>query len=226
MKLISICERRSMMRTFRSLGGLLAVAASLGLATVASANLLVNPGFETDNASAGDVGPGTASGWTGSFNSDFVTASFAHTGKQSLKQFGVDAGEFQRFAATPTSSWSATAFIMTPSTDELKGNEGSNIQIQFLDASLNVLATANPGIQFDSSAAPDTFTQISLLNAAAVPGTAFAQILLFTGPDSVQTGAAGGAVFWDDVTFDQAPEPVSLGLLAMGGLLAVRRRRA
>ena len=50
------------------------------LAGAANAQLL-NPGFEADNASAGDV-PG-ATGWSG-FNSRFTTANQAHSGTDLL----------------------------------------------------------------------------------------------------------------------------------------------
>jgi hypothetical protein len=191
----------------------------------ASANLLLNSGFEANDASAGDVA-GPATDW-GQFNAGYISAAHAHTGTNSLKQFATDAGEYQAVPAGPNQTWTATAWIMTSSTDQLSGPLGSNIQIQFLDASGNALATANPGLQFVSTDPADTWTQLTLADAPSVPGTAFAQILLFTGPYSGLPGTAGGSVFWDDASLTNTtavPEPASLGLLAAAGLLVMRRR--
>jgi MYXO-CTERM domain-containing protein len=189
---------------------------------------LVNPGFESPDASAGDV-PGTATDWTGSFNSNFISTAFAHSGTQSLKQFGQDAGQHQRLpvgSVNPGDLVSATAWIFTPSNDKLAGPQGSNIQIRFFNAAGGTIATADPGLQFNANSPADTWTQLSLIDAPAPAGTATADILLFSGPYSGLPGIAGGAVYWDDATLTVVPEPASIAVgLAGLSLLAARRRR-
>jgi hypothetical protein len=193
---------------------------------------LNNPGFESPDASAGDVGSTggfTAPGWTGSFNVNFVSAAHAHSGTQSLKQFGTDAGQFQEL---PTGSVNggdlvtATAWIFTPANDKLVGSEGSNIQIRFFNAAHNVIAVADPGIQFNANSPADTWTQLSLNNAPAPAGTVSADILLFSGPYSGLSGAPGGAVFWDDATLAVVPEPAGLAIAGLAGAGLLARRRA
>ena len=68
------------------LGCGLALAALLSFGAVSSASAqLVNGGFESPDASGGDVAG--SDGWN-SFNFVFTTAAIAHSGTQSLKTFG------------------------------------------------------------------------------------------------------------------------------------------
>lgn len=206
---------------------LLAAVASLAVTGAASANLLINAGFDEPDASAGDVfGPPTD--WDG-FNQNFTSAAFSRdAGGQALKQFGQDAGAFQTFAATPDSSWSISAYVFMPSVDKAAGATAGFLQIQFLDASQNVITVASVEV-INANSAADTWTLVQMPNAPAVAGTAFVRPLLFTGPYSATPGPGGnsGSIWWDDVVFEQAvPEPASLAMLAAGGCVALLRRRS
>ena len=102
---------------------------------------LVNPGFETDNASAADV-PG-ATGW-GGFNANFTTRAFAHTGTQSLKVFGPffqfgGAGAVQAQPAVAGTSYTASAFVFSPSADQVNGTNFAVVKVEFLDVSNAVI---------------------------------------------------------------------------------------
>src|SRR4051794_29600021 len=91
--------------SFVQCGAVMAATLFMGAAT-ARANVLLNPGFETPSAAAGDVGvaPGTSS-WNG-FNGAFITAATQRTGAQSGKAFGNPGGMYQDFAAAPGQTWS------------------------------------------------------------------------------------------------------------------------
>jgi len=201
-----------------------AIAAGLGImSSTASANQLTNPGFETDNASAGDVAG--ASGW-GQFNFAFTTKSVTpHSGTQELKVFGPffiggGSGVTQAVPASPGQSFSASAWLRDDSSDPMLGSNFAQVQLQYLDSSNNVIVT-------DSS---PNFTALDPINTwekesasgIAPAGTAKAQIVLVH--VQINNPVTGGSVFFDDASLDLVPEPGSLALLGIGGLLAARRR--
>ena len=207
-----------------------AAIAALGMSALTSAasaqNVLTNPGFETDNASAGDVA-GPPTGWNG-FNASFTTRSVTpNSGLQDLKVFGPffdggGAGVVQGgFAASPGQAWTASAFFRDDSSDAMQGTNFAVAQLQFLDASNTVLAT-DESPHFTAANPLNTWT-LESANGVAPAGTATAQIVLVH--VQLNNPVTGGSVFFDDANLGVAPEPASLGLLGIGGLLAMRRRR-
>jgi hypothetical protein len=192
-----------------------------------SANVLTNPGFETDDASAGDVAGAT--GWSG-FNSSFTTRSVVpHSGLQDLKVFGPffvggGAGVVQGgFAATPGQAWTASSWLRDDSSDAMQGTNFAVVQLQFLDSTNTVLSTFESP-HFTAADPVNTWEQ-ETANGAAPAGTTSAQIVLVH--VQINNPVTGGSVFWDDASLAVAPEPGSLALLGIGGgLLAMRRRKA
>ena len=210
---------------------LVAATAALAVAAIslpASANLLANPSFESPDVGLGDA-PGTA-GWT-SFNAVFTSAAHARTGAQSLKMFGGNSGAFQDFAATPGTNYAGSVYVADVGGDPLADGQIAAVNIEWRDAGGNQIsfvttrvltgATSTPGPE----TGPDVFVRGDVMGIAPA-GTATARFVLITG--NFDGGQAGGAPFFDDANFDVAssvPEPASLGLLAVGGLLLARRRR-
>ena len=123
----------------------------------AGSNLLVNEGFESPDASGGDIGgcgSGTFGGWI-SFNCNFITSNTrnnnppgtfyspgAHDGSQLLKQYGGDAGAFQTVAASPGDTVDASAYAMSWSGDAF--NNVGLLQIFFYDAAGDNITDPDP----------------------------------------------------------------------------------
>lgn len=208
----------------------LAVASAAALLVLGTAlptkAVLVNPGFELNNASGGDV-PG-ATGW-GGFNDNYTTDDFAHTGTQSLKVFGPffpggGAGTTQRQPAVVGTSYTASGFVFSPSTDAINGTNFAVVKLEFLDAGNGVIqAFESP--QFNASSGLDNWVSRSA-SGIAPAGTVNAQIVLVH--VQLNNPVTGGAVFFDDADLSlTVPEPgtLALGAVCAASLFARRRRR-
>lgn len=197
---------------------------ALSLAAGAANAALVNPGFEANDASAGDVYGAT--GWNG-FNFYYTSAAQQRTGSQSLKLYGDfspggASGAFQDQPATAGELYSASAWALNPSADPIQGSNFGLVQLIFLNSGGTPIGTFESP-QFGSSATQDTWTSVSATGVAPV-GTTNARIQLL----HVQANnpVTGGSVYFDDTSLAVVPEP-SLGLAGLTLLVgfATRRRR-
>src|SRR5687768_3673505 len=195
---------------------------AFGLAGAAEA-ALINPGFEFNDASGGDV-PG-ATGW-GGFNFNFTSDDFANTGTQSLKVFGPffqfgGSGAVQAQPAVPLTSYTASASIFSPSNDQITPGNFAVVKLEFLDAGNNVIGFVESP-QFTASSPADTWTPLSATGIAPV-GTVTAQIVLVH--VQLNNPPTSGAVYFDDADL-AIPEPAlgATGLIVLGGIAARRRR--
>ncbi len=206
------------------------------VAHTASAQLL-NPSFEAPDASAGDV-PGTAD-W-GTFNNVFTTRQEARTGLQSLKTFGPffqtgGSGAVQALPATAGQVWQGEIYALNASSDPIDNMDFGVYKIEFLDVN-NVLVDCGDGPGspiagcnvYESNAidgiAPMDQWQLLGVGGVAPAGTVSAQAVIVKVD---LDGVNGGSIFWDDASLRVVPEPASIGLLGLGGLaLLFRRRRA
>ncbi len=197
-------------------------------------DLLTNGGFESPDASGGDVACST--GWQcfnpGNFTNNTAGPAFGpvsrEPGSQSLKQFGVDAGAFQTVEAIPGAPYTASVWAMNWVGDPL--NNLGIVQLTFWDGpngTGNVLGTAeafvdpiddgvNIYLPVQDGAETSDWTQVTV-SATAPAGTVSARLLLLhvlTPP-----APAGGTVRWDDARLigpALSPPPASQ-LLANGG---------
>jgi len=192
------------------------------------ANVLLNPGFESPDASGGDVAGSTS--WN-AFNAAFTTISVPpHSGTQTLKVFGPffqfgGAGVVQGgFAATPGQSWSASSWLRDDTSDPMQLSNFAVVQLQFLDAG-NAVLTTFESPHFTIADPTNTWVQ-ETANGVAPAGTTTAQIVLVH--VQLNNPVTGGSVFWDDASLAQVPEPATLGLVgaALGSLALRRRHRA
>ena len=218
-------------RSFRTLLGL-AAAGMLMTAGTASANLLVNPGFE----SPAIVFPGPpeyfgAPGWTdfggGTFTIDAVVFGPAgpHSGTQGLKMFGgCCSGVFQQFAASAGQTWDGGAWVLNDSADPMANGQVAAVNIEWLDAGFNQISFISNGT-FTASSALNAWS-LQTISGVAPSGTAWARLVLITG--DFLPGGAGGAPRYDDAFMDIRPVPVPAAVWLFGsglGLLGVLRRR-
>ena len=204
----------------------LAAAAILISPGVASATLLVNPDFD-----AGPVGPGIQ-GWT-TFGNVFTEAVTPLSGTQTGKMFGNFSGGFnvsgmfQSFPASPGSSWQLS-FASRHNTGDLIPGDGPNgpipddnwvvQKIVFKDAG-NVEIGAVESIILDGSFAPDVWHMNAPITGVAPAGTVSVEAFALY----LQPLFDGGAAFLDNAVF--TPEPATLAVLGLGGLVVARRRR-
>ena len=226
--------------TKKGLTVLAAVAALIS--TNASANLLVNSGFEDPLLVDPEVDTGATPGWTGfsNFGGPFIVnglgfpSALPNSGLNSLKAFGT-AGVFQTFATNPGEAWDGNVFVLNNSNDAMDGGMTAAINIEWkkADGSASDITpfisngTFNCNLGDCTNAPQDVWTQI-FISGVAPDDAAFAQLTLITG--DFQEGSWGGAPQFDDAFFDRAPAvpvPAAVWLFGSGllGLVGVARRR-
>jgi hypothetical protein len=208
----------------------------------ASANVL-NPSFESPDASGGDIG--CSADWS-CFNNAFTSSNnynpgggfvnpTAYDGTQVMKQYGGDGGAVSSsVAASEGDTVSASVRAMNWSGDAF--NNLALLQIGYLDSGGGVIGTVdifadsvgNQAYQLlpQDGGEPSDWTLMEV-SGTAPAGTAGAQILLL---HILTDGTpASGSIFWDDVNLTVTPIPVPAAVWLFGsgliGLVGVARRR-
>lgn len=214
-----------------------------------AANELTNGGFETPDASGGDVFNAPGAPWQG-FNDPstrFTTASLALSGNQSVKTFGPfdfiggGTGATQKIPAMENAPYDAHVFAQHITGDALAGGNFGVFKIEFLDANMQFVAglgepAGTPLVGYNVfESAPinansplDTWLKLDA-SGFSPPGTEFVQAVLV----QVQLGDAtggftGGAVYWDDAFVMKVPEPTGValaGLAVVAGVVGYRRNK-
>jgi hypothetical protein len=214
----------------------------MGLAATSAwaTNLITDPGFESQTV-APNPDPTNAPGWS-TFNGAAFSnsAAPAHTGSWVMSMpagkggFTVP-GAFESFAASPGQTYTLSGWVYTPSTLTPLENDFAILQLAYFTGSaLN--ATPNSGSGANGTTGvnigdpnPATPTDVAIL-----PGTwTFASVTGTTPAGTNSLGAfllningdANATFDFDDISLTLAPEPASIGLFAIGGLAALRRRR-
>jgi hypothetical protein len=208
-----------------SVGGVCALSAAVLACNTASANLIVNSGFEMGGA-AGAPDVYGASGWTafGNVFNEFSPNPLAagpHSGIGSLKEFGTFpgvSGAFQSFPAAAGEAWSASGFGLNSSGDAMQADNFGLLKVSFQDAGgTELLGLESAHITISSPL--DQWQQLDV-NGIAPAGTDHVNIFALF----VQPNFNGGSTIFDDVT--AVPAPGSMGLLIASGLALGRRRRS
>ena len=212
-----------MTRTHTLAAGLSGIALAAG---AASAQLLVNPGFElNDQTMETDDVVGFEE-----FGPTFVNQALPRTGSNSLKAFG-EGGVFQDFAVSPGDTAAASAFAANPEFDALGDDQIAAVNIEFFDAGGGLLERLSTTIIDGTNSPADSGFAFGEVSGVAPAGSATARFVLVTGAFFDVDGdggtlEGGGAPFFDDANFSitPIPEPAAAGLLAVAGLGLLGRR--
>ncbi|MFN9992911.1 MAG: hypothetical protein ACK54H_06165 [Phycisphaerales bacterium] len=163
-------------------------------ASFAAVNLngLANGGFESNFVN-----------WT-KFNNAFIDSTFVRTGTKSVKMFGCWCGPynatgcFQDTPATAGEAFEATAYVGTKGADRISGDNFAVLNIEFRDAGNNLISYVSAPAA-DANTAPDVWHPVTV-SGVAPAGTVKARVV----PLHIQPATAGGAVWFDDITFGPA----------------------
>jgi hypothetical protein len=201
-------------------------AGSLG--TGVGTNLLGNAGFESPSVSNATTPPG---GWT-SWGTSYLNTQYAHTGAQSLEEYGPNSGVLGSFSVTPGVSYTGSVYAMTPANNPLTGPEGAFLQIAFHDSNGNQISSdwvtlltsaSSPGGPISGSVGNQGWNTFS--TTAVAPGNAATAVFtLQVGPYTGQPGTAGGAAYFDDAQFGPTAvngAQVSAGSLSNSGTITL-----
>ena len=196
-----------------------AVAALICGGTATAANLLGNPGFETPDASIGDVSNAPGAPWIpfASPTDRYTSQTVARSGSQSLKLFGPfdfiggGVGATQKVPASPGDVFVGEIYAQTRSSDPIEGDDFGVYKIEFLNSAMGLVSGVVGGLagvdvfesnRFDITSPQDEWTKLGIGTAPAPAGTAFANVVIV----KVQLGTnfmlpfRGGSIFWDDAS--------------------------
>jgi len=209
-----------MNRTRTLFGAAVALTLSFSAWTTQAQNILVDPGFETQD------------GWT-LFSGAAYSQAYAHTGSWSMYDSAVNnvPGSFEAFPASAGQEYDLTGYGLTPA--PLLGSPAFGIiQLTFFsgpDATGNNLGTvlagsgnAQTSAQINGGTTPGVWTFLDTGIATAPAGTesiaAYTIYVDFSGNNQ--------GVYFDDLSLTQVPEASTLVLIGAGLLvLAVGFKR-
>ena len=188
-----------------------------GIAPLPAANVLTNPGFESDPAGQNQILPGWTAYGGNAYNE---TGADARSGGNYFKVYQAFNGQvnytgvYQDYISGPGASYTADGWAKTISPDALAGQNSAWLEVTFRDANANVLAlyrssriTANGfpkntwlELPVTNEYNPDTYA-ITNVTAALVapPGTYFVRYqVVFQG----DAATSAGSVYFDDLNLN------------------------
>ena len=194
----------------------------VSMVSIASANLLVNPSFETEGSSAG-----LAAGW---YESGDAASVFRHeylphgAGDFSIALrhgTGTFKGVYQSVATTIAEDDVLTFSAWVYAVQGEGYTTSGKLSITAWDGTVN--HTLASSVVFDGLTSR-TYTQITATVDISTLDQATKDAVIGVAPTAFIIGY-GGYSWVDDASFTSVPEPATMALLGLGGLL-LRRRKA
>ena len=216
------------MNKLKSVVGVALTLLLLVMVGSASANVLVNPGFESPTTpSPPPEYYGAGDGWTsfggGIYTIDSSVGIPPNSGNQLLKMFGgCCSGAWQQFACSPGEKWNGGVWMRSDSADPLAGGQVAAVNIEWIQADGTTQSTIIPFISngtFTAASPQDVWT-LQTITGIAPADAAFARLVVITG--DFLPGGPGGAPFYDDAFFENLG-PVPVQETTWGGVKALFR---
>jgi hypothetical protein len=181
------------------------------------AELLTNGNFE--DGDTGQLGVVAIPGWNSWGDAGWHNDDAGRViDTKGMKFWWDSAGMWQDFAATAGTTYDYSVQVMDSSGDTSANNWDLQIEAEFYNATDTQIASAALGY-FDSTIQPDD-TWVEIGDSIVAPaGTTYGRVVIrmWDWNDTI-----GGALYFDNVSV--VPEPASLILLGLGGLLLRRRQ--
>ncbi len=196
------------MNKLKSVVGVALTLLLLVIVGSASANVLVNPGFESPTTpSPPPEYWGAGDGWTsfggGIYTIDSSVGIPPNSGNQLLKMFGgCCSGAWQQFPCSPSEKWNGGVWMRNDSADPLAGGQVAAVNIEWIQADGTTQSTIIPFISngtFTAASPQDVWT-LQTITGIAPADAAFARLVVITG--DFLPGGPGGAPFYDDAFFE------------------------
>jgi PEP-CTERM motif len=220
--------------------GSFGLASALFVSAASAQNLLTDPGFELQTA-APNPNPTGIPGWGNFGGANFLSTPLAHSGSWVLDTpdngggYNVP-GSYQTFIASPGQTFTLSSYVYTPNALVAQSNDYAILQLDFYSGAApsdyamgTDYLTVGTDIGTPAGAAPAglvtlpqaTWTLASVSATAPAGTNTMACYLLDINADS------NADFYFDDasLTATSVPEPASLGLLCLGGIAALHRRR-
>ena len=203
----------------------LIILAICSIASVASANLLVNGDFSDITGAGWNAWNGTAVVNQDNAGAplplltpgDVAYANYAGKAWGNWAYPWTNAGFSQVLPATAGDVYTLSGLVMHLSSDAMVGDTFAVIKLVFQDA-LGAELYGQDVVQVDATSLTDTWIPGSLTLTAPAGTTQVEALFLHFQP----SGVGAGAAFVDNMTL--VPEPMTLVLLGMGGLLLRKRK--
>jgi len=199
---------------------LVSMIAIMGIASLASANLLTNPSFELGTGQGGGLGDASITGWFFSSADGWWANNEVHDGDWSIRRWGTGSYMAQNIAVSAGLEYNFSVWAFDDSGEALGTESYLELRAEWRDGvgeiGRSVIGTFVGG---------GTLDQWRQVTGSAIAPVGAESVNFTIGTEN--SGTWAGRVSFDDASMTQViPEPATLSLLGIGflGLNYLRRK--